>query len=75
MPDELLKTTDEVYIRFHGQSRWFKHDYSKREMKEWTEKIKQSGAKCVWAYFNNDYNSYSADNAKTLMKILRKKLI
>ena len=29
LPDELIRTADEVYIRLHGPKRWYRHDYSK----------------------------------------------
>lgn len=72
LPDELIKTSDEIYIRFHGKEKWIRYDYSKRELKRWAEQIKESGAKRVWAYFNNDYNAYSTENAKLLAKLLKK---
>ena len=28
LPDELIRTADEVYVRFHGPKRWYRHDYS-----------------------------------------------
>ena len=31
LPDELVKTADDVYIRFHGTRQWYRHDYSKEE--------------------------------------------
>ena len=30
LPDELVKTADEIYIRFHGTKQWYRHDYSER---------------------------------------------
>jgi uncharacterized protein YecE (DUF72 family) len=30
LPDELVTTTDEVYIRFHGLTKWYWHDISAR---------------------------------------------
>ena len=54
LPDELVKTADDVYVRFHGTTRWYRHDYTKDELAVWAERIRASGAKRVWAYFNND---------------------
>ena len=28
LPDELIKTADEVYLRFHGTTNWYRHDYA-----------------------------------------------
>ena len=32
LPDELVRTTDDVYIRMHGPVRWYRHDYSMKEL-------------------------------------------
>jgi uncharacterized protein YecE (DUF72 family) len=77
LPNELIKTTDEVYLRMHGPERWYRHDYSRRELLIWAEKIKASGAKRVWVYFNNDNEAYAIGNAKTMRQLLapRKKAL
>jgi len=40
LPDELIRTADEVYVRLHGPRRWYRHDYSKEELEEWADRIK-----------------------------------
>ena len=64
LPDELIKTSDDVYIRFHGIRHWYRHDYSQEELASWAERIRESGAKRVWVYFNNDRDGYALKNAK-----------
>ena len=49
-----MKTADDVYVRFHGTKQWYRHDYTKAELAVWADRIRASGAKRVWAYFNND---------------------
>jgi uncharacterized protein YecE (DUF72 family) len=71
LPDTFVKTADDVYIRFHGVKQWYRHDYSNAELGAWAEKIKASGAKRIWAYFNNDRNGHAIKNAKQLLKILK----
>jgi uncharacterized protein YecE (DUF72 family) len=71
LPDELVKTADDVYIRFHGTKRWYRHDYTKEELAVWTQRIRRSGAKAVWAYFNNDREGYAIKNARELMRQLK----
>lgn len=73
MPDELVKTSDDVYIRFHGTKRWYRHDYSKDELQIWADRIRASGAKRVWAYFNNDRDGFAIKNARQLGRLLRQK--
>jgi uncharacterized protein YecE (DUF72 family) len=72
LPDELVKTADDIYIRFHGATQWYRHDYSKIELATWAERIRASGAKHVWAYFNNDRNGNAIKNARELLRQLRK---
>jgi uncharacterized protein YecE (DUF72 family) len=71
LPRELIKTADEIYLRFHGTSQWYRHDYSAAELAAWTDEIRVSGAKRVWAYFNNDRDCYAIKNALTLRKQLQ----
>ncbi len=70
-PDELIKSADDIYIRFHGKSEWYKHNYTKTELAEWVKKIKKSKAKHIWAYFNNDSEGYATFNAQELIKQLK----
>ena len=70
LPDELVKTADEIYLRFHGPKRWYRHDYSPDELAEWTRRIKVSGATRIWAYFNNDRDCYAIRNARELRRQL-----
>jgi len=71
LPDELIKTADDIYIRFHGVKTWYRHDYSRAELAVWAQRIKESGAKTVWAYFNNDRNGDAIKNARALSRLLR----
>jgi uncharacterized protein YecE (DUF72 family) len=71
LPDELVKTSDDLYVRFHGTTRWYRHDYSKEELAVWTKRIVESGAKRVWAYFNNDREGYAIKNARELLRQLK----
>jgi uncharacterized protein YecE (DUF72 family) len=70
LPDELIKTSDEVYVRMHGPERWYRHCYSRDELRIWADKIIASGAQRAWVYFNNDNNAYAIGNAKTMRKLL-----
>jgi uncharacterized protein YecE (DUF72 family) len=72
LPDELIRTTDEVYVRLHGPKRWYRHDYSKEELVDWATRIKHSGAKRAWVYFNNDFDAYAPKNAAELRSMLRR---
>jgi uncharacterized protein YecE (DUF72 family) len=70
LPDELVRTADDVYVRFHGTTRWYRHDYTTAELQTWVDRIRASGAKRVWAYFNNDREGYATKNARELIRLL-----
>ena len=70
LPDDLIRTADEVYVRLHGPKRWYRHDYSEDELLDWAERIKASGAKRAWIYFNNDNDAYAPKNAMSLRRLL-----
>jgi uncharacterized protein YecE (DUF72 family) len=70
LPDELVKTADDIYVRFHGTTRWYRHDYTLEELSVWAEQIKSSEARNAWIYFNNDRDGHAIRNAKALRKLL-----
>jgi uncharacterized protein YecE (DUF72 family) len=52
LPEELITTAEDIYLRFHGTKQWYRHDYTPLELATWAARIRISGAKRVWAYFN-----------------------
>ena len=72
LPDDLIRTADEVYVRFHGPKRWYRHDYSDEELADWATKIRDSGAKRAWVYFNNDFDAYAPKNAAGIRRTLQR---
>jgi uncharacterized protein YecE (DUF72 family) len=70
IPDKLVRTADDIYVRLHGTTRWYRHDYSDEELAAWAEKIRNSGAKRAWIYFDNDRDAYAIKNAKMLSRML-----
>jgi uncharacterized protein YecE (DUF72 family) len=70
LPDDLVRTADDVYVRFHGTKRWYRHDYSTEELAAWARRIRESGARQAWAYFNNDREAYAISNATELLRQL-----
>jgi uncharacterized protein YecE (DUF72 family) len=71
LPDKLVKTTDDIYIRFHGLKKWYRHDYSATELLRWAQTVTASGARDAWIYFNNDRNLYSIKNARILLRLIK----
>lgn len=72
LPDQLIATTDEIYLRFHGIKKWYRHDYSREELEIWVERIRRSGTRRVWAYFNNDREGFSIKNARMFSHLLKR---
>jgi uncharacterized protein YecE (DUF72 family) len=70
LPDELICTADDIYIRLHGPEHWYRHNYTNQELTIWAERIKASGAKRAWVYFNNDNEAYAPGNARTMRRLL-----
>ena len=70
LPDDMIRTADAIYVRFHGVKQWYRYDYSDEELTPWVKKIRASRAKEVWAYFNNDFEGCAFRNAETLKRML-----
>lgn len=55
----IVKTNNIIYLRFHGRSGWYSHNYTEKELSEIVEKIKKLKPEKVFAYFNNNHNMLS----------------
>lgn len=55
-PNTIYKTTDKVYLRMHGRTSWYSHNYSDAELKEIAKRIKSVKPKSAYIYFNNNHN-------------------
>jgi uncharacterized protein YecE (DUF72 family) len=64
-------TTDWTFIRFHYGSRGRNGNYSESELETWRARIDEWRRRVeVFAYFNNDWNTYAVRNALQLRKML-----
>lgn len=66
-------TADFLYLRFHGGQSLYGSNYSDKELREWASFAKQSSAKTILAFFNNDAYGYAVKNALTFKKLLEAK--
>jgi uncharacterized protein YecE (DUF72 family) len=73
LPDDLVRTSDVIYARMHGRSRWYRHDYTPDELSEWAQRLEKSGAREAWIYFDNDREGFAIKNAQELMRQLRER--
>lgn len=69
MPDQIIKTSEKAYVRFHGLD--YSTKYSEQEISVFAERIKALEAKKTFVYFNNDANAYAVFNALQLKEELR----
>lgn len=60
---KVIKTTNWVYLRFHGKPILFSSLYSKKELKKWAKEIKVLKPKKAFVYFNNDNQGHAVKNA------------
>ncbi|MEA2426196.1 MAG: hypothetical protein QOH13_2606 [Thermoleophilaceae bacterium] len=64
-------TTDFTFIRFHYGTRGRGGNYSRSEIEEWAERIREwRSERAVFAYYNNDWNAFAIRNAKLLTKLV-----
>lgn len=68
-------TSHRAYLRLHGRSRWYLHNYSHDELKEIAavaQDLARRGADLVYIFFNNDFEGYAPANAMMLMRLLNR---
>ncbi len=68
----LWRSTGSVYLRLHGRTAWYMHDYSVAELSSLVEGVASLGGDRVYVFFNNDH--WMLENAKAMMGILRSRL-
>jgi uncharacterized protein YecE (DUF72 family) len=60
------------FVRFHFGARGRQGNYSDREIADWAQRVAGwERTEEVYAYFNNDWNSYAPANARTLIRRLQ----
>ena len=75
MPDEIMVTSDSIYIRFHGKH--YESLYSEKDLLSAKEKIiyilqQSKEVKNIYIYFNNDSDGHAVINARFMKKLLLK---
>ncbi|HCB69945.1 MAG TPA: DUF72 domain-containing protein [Persephonella sp.] len=72
LPDDIIKTGNGIYIRFHGVDSWYRYDYSDDQLESWAKRILEIKADKNFIYFNNDFNAYAPKNALKLKELIDK---
>lgn len=60
-----------VYLRLHGRSEWYFHNYTEEELREIAARIKDLSPDSVYVFFNN--NHWMLENARRMLDLLTKK--
>ncbi|HOJ92786.1 MAG TPA: DUF72 domain-containing protein [Dictyoglomaceae bacterium] len=68
LPENIILTTPYAYIRFHGKTEWYAYNYSKEELYNFAQKIKNLSVQKVFIFFNNDA---MLSNGITMYNILK----
>jgi uncharacterized protein YecE (DUF72 family) len=69
-PTPEVLTTDWTYLRFHHGRRGRRGNYSETELREWAAKVRGLTVD-VYAYFNNDWETFAPPNALRLKALVR----
>jgi uncharacterized protein YecE (DUF72 family) len=69
-PTPEVLTTDWTYLRFHHGRRGRRGNYSETELREWAAKVRGLTVD-VYAYFNNDWETFAPPNALRLRALVR----
>jgi uncharacterized protein YecE (DUF72 family) len=65
-------TTDWTLVRLHHDRGGGRGNYSERELEEWARRIAQWRRRAdVLVYFNNDWEGFAVDNARSLSQPFR----
>ncbi len=71
LPRYIFNTTDRVYLRMHGRTTWYAHQYNENELHEVESKILRANPEKAYVFFNNDHAM--PQNAKSMLQILNRK--
>ncbi|MET1101434.1 MAG: DUF72 domain-containing protein [Pyrodictiaceae archaeon] len=64
----IIKTNDIIYLRLHGRTVWYAHNYSMNELKQLASKIISLSPRKAYIFFNN--NHWMLENARQFKTLL-----
>ncbi len=70
LPEDIVKTSEVLYIRMHGKNKWYRYYYTEEELYQLASRLKKLGALRIYVYFNNDYDAAAPYNCLKLKEIL-----
>jgi uncharacterized protein YecE (DUF72 family) len=72
LPRDVFNTSGNVYLRMHGRTAWYSHNYTNEELKEVVGKILKVKPRKIYVYFNNDHSM--VPNARKTLNLLKSKI-
>lgn len=72
LPRYIFNTTGTVYLRMHGRSSWYSHNYTMQELEETMKNILEAKPRRIYVFMNN--NHYMIDNARAILKMFQEYL-
>jgi len=70
LPPTIFCTSGAVYLRLHGRTGWYQHNYTPAELREIAGRIKAAAPNAVYVFFNNDQHMLA--NARQMLSILKR---
>ncbi len=67
-----IKTSRSVYLRMHGRTAWYAHNYSESELIEVSREVLKLNPENIYIFFNNNHDMLN--NAREMKRILTKVL-
>ncbi len=68
----LWRSSRSVYLRMHGRTMWYAHEYSFSELAEIANLVSSLGGERVYVFFNN--NHWMLENAKAMKRLLEESI-
>ncbi len=65
----ITTTNGIVYLRLHGRTDWYSHNYTRDELLELAKAVLNLSPRKVYVFFNNDH--WMLNNARDMLNILR----
>lgn len=72
MASLIIPSNKIIYLRMHGRTGWYSHNYSEDELKEIAEKVKFHNPNKAYIFFNNDH--WMLENARLMLNLLKRKI-
>ncbi len=70
LPSAIFCTSGAVYLRLHGRTGWYQHNYTPAELREIAGRIMSAAPDAVYVFFNNDQHMLA--NARQMLSILKR---